>query len=154
MPTPVVTPAPTPTPLPSPPADQTLPGGGQAGVVGAVAPPPPPPADPTPLLVAAGSEDPTAQAAFRGSLEPWDLGRVARGRHLEWLERGWAWAPTRPGGSATEVAGFVTDVDPPDPRLTSFRAQWGPAAQRLLQALARGLAADGRLALRFLAPRS
>jgi hypothetical protein len=46
----------------------------------------------------------------------------------------------------------VTEADAPDPRLASFREQWGPAAERLLTALARGLAADGGLALRFLGP--
>jgi hypothetical protein len=77
---------------------------------------------------------------------------VARSRHLEWLERGWAWGYAWPDNDATEVAGFVTEFGAPDPRLASFREQWGPAAERLLTALARGLAADGGLALRFLGP--
>ncbi|MEO8638492.1 MAG: SpoIID/LytB domain-containing protein [Chloroflexota bacterium] len=55
-------------------------------------------------------------------------------------------------GSATEIAGFLTESDATDWRLTSFRSQWGPAAERLLSALARGLAADGGLVLRFRSP--
>jgi hypothetical protein len=53
-------------------------------------------------------------------------------------------------GSATDIAGFVTEYDAADWRLASFRSQWGPAAERLLTALARGIAADGGLVLRFL----
>ncbi len=152
VPTQVPTPAPTPTPLPSPPVQQ-LPGGGQTGVEGAAAPPQPPSADPAPVIIEAGVQDPTALAAFRGVLEPWELGPVARSRNLEWLERGWEWVHVWPDHPATEIAGFVTERDAPDPRLASFRALWGPAAQRLLTALARGFAAGG-LALRFPAPRS
>jgi hypothetical protein len=59
-PVPTATPAPTATPLPTPPPSEQLPGGGQTGVAGAVAPPPPPPVDPTPVVVEAGDEDPTA----------------------------------------------------------------------------------------------
>lgn len=154
LPTPAATPVPTPTPLPTPPPGQSLPGGGQTGVKGAAAPPPPPPSDPTPMLVEAGNDDPTALAAFRGTMQPWDLGAMARSRHLEWLERGWTWVFVWPDHPATEIAGFVTQVDSPDPRLASFRADWGPAAERLLAALARGLAGEGSLALGFLAPRS
>ena len=117
-----------------------------------MAPPPPPSVDPSPVIVEAGDEDPTALGAFRGAVEPWDLDGMARSRHLEWLERGWAWGYAWLDRSATDVAGFVTEVDSPDPRLASFREQWGPAAERLLAALARGLAADGGLALRFLGP--
>ncbi|MEP7040483.1 MAG: SpoIID/LytB domain-containing protein [Chloroflexota bacterium] len=151
-PTPTATPAPTPTPLPTPPPNQQLPGGGQAGVEDAFAPPPPPSVDPSPVIVGAANEDPTALEGFRGVPEPWELEVMARSRHLEWLERGWAWGYASVHGSAMDVAGFVTEVDPPDPRLTSFRELWGPAAERLLTALAHGLAADGGLALRFLGP--
>jgi len=146
------TPAATPTPLPTPPPSQQPPGGGQTGVEHVAAPPPPPPVDPSPVVVEAGDEDPTALAAFHGVIEPWDLAPTARGRHLEWLERGWARAYAWSDHPATEVAGFVTAVDAPDPRLTSFRTEWGPAAERLLNALARGLGADGGIALRFLGP--
>jgi stage II sporulation SpoD-like protein len=152
QPTAVATPLPIPTPLPTPPPAQQLPGGGQAGVQGVAAPPPPPPVDPSPVVVEAGDDDPTAAAVFQGVVEPWDLEPTARGRHLEWLERGWAHAYAWADHPATEVAGFVTEVDPPDPRLASFRTQWGPAAERLLSALARGLGADGGIALRFLGP--
>jgi len=55
-------------------------------------------------------------------------------------------------GSATEIAGFLTEVDGSDPRLAGFRSQWGPAAGRLLTVLARRLAADGGLFLRFRVP--
>jgi hypothetical protein len=58
------TPAPVATPLPTPPPSQQLPGGGQTGVVGAVAPPPPPEVDPSPVVVESGDKDPTALAAF------------------------------------------------------------------------------------------
>jgi hypothetical protein len=61
---------------------------------------------------------------------------------------GYAW----PNRSAIEIAGFVIEDEPMDPRLASFREQWGPAAERLLSALADGLLADGGLALRFLGP--
>lgn len=151
-PAPTATPAPTPAPLPTPPPNQQLPGGGQAGVEGAVVPPPPPSVDPDPVVVEAGDEDPTSLAAFRGVLEGWDLDTTARSRHLAWLERGWAVAYAWPVGPATEIAGFVIEANATDSRLVGFRQQWGPAAERLLAALARGLAADGGLALRFLGP--
>lgn len=121
---------------------------------GAAAPPPPPSADPAPVVVEAGNDDPTALGAFHGIVQPWDLGDMARGRHLEWLERGWSWVFVWPDHPATEIVGFVTQVAQPDPRLASFRAEFGPAAERLLAALARGLAGDGSLALGFPAPRS
>jgi hypothetical protein len=63
-PAPTAPPAPTATPLPTPPPSQQLPGGGQTGVVGAAAPPAPPAVDPSPVVVEAGDEDPTALAAF------------------------------------------------------------------------------------------
>jgi hypothetical protein len=149
---PTATPAPTPTPLPTPPPGQQLPGGGQAGVEGAVAPPPPPSVDPEPIVVVAGDEDPTVIGAFRGVREAWQLGPTALSRHLVWLERGWAVAYAWPSRPATEIAGFVSEADPIDPRLAGFRDQWGPAAERLLSALAQGLVADGGLALRFFGP--
>ncbi len=151
-PAPTATPVPTPTPLPTPPPDQQLPGGGQAGVEGAVAPPPPPSADPEPVVVEAGDADPTALGAFRGIPESWDLEPVARSRHLAWLERGWAVGYAWPARPATEIAGFVIEVDVIDPRLAGFREQWGPAAERLLSALTQGLVADGGLALRLFGP--
>jgi hypothetical protein len=55
-------------------------------------------------------------------------------------------------GSASEIAGFLTESDATDWRLTTFRSQWGPAAERLLTALTRGFAADGGLVLRFWSP--
>lgn len=116
-PPPTPTAAPTATPLPTPPPGQQLPGGGQAGVVGVAAPPPPPAVDPSPVVVQAGDDVPTAVASH---------------------------------GSATDIAGFLTKSDATDWRLASFRAQWGPVAERLLAALARGVAADGGLVLRFL----
>ncbi len=152
--TPAATPAPTPASLPTPPPGQSLPGGGQTGVQGATAPPRPPPADPAPVAVEAGDDDPIALAAFRGTVQTWDLGAMARSRHLEWLERGWSGVFLWPDHPATEIAGFVTHVDSPDPRLASFRAEWGPAAERLLAALARGLAGEGGLELGFVAPSS
>ena len=151
-PVPTATPAPIPAPLPTPPPNQQLPGGGQTGVEGAVAPPSPPSVAPSPVVVEAGDEDPTALGAFRGVLEPWELEPIARSRHLEWLERGWAVGYAWPDHSAIEIAGFVIEAEPMDPRLASFREQWGPAAERLLSALADGLVADGGLALRFLGP--
>jgi hypothetical protein len=103
-------------------------------------------------VVEAGDADPTSLGAFRGSPEPWDLEPMARSRHLAWLERGWAVGYAWPDRPATEIAGFLIEVDPVDPRLAAFREQWGPAAERLLSALAQGLVADGGLALRFLGP--
>ena len=151
-PAPTATPIPVATPLPTPPPDQQLPGGGQAGVENAAAPPAPPSTDPLPVVVQAGDEDPTAVSAFSGAPEPWDLESVARSRHLAWLERGWAVAYAWPSRPATEIAGFVIEPDQADPRLAGFREQWGPAAERLLAALALGLMTDGGLALRFLGP--
>lgn len=151
VPSPRPTPMPTPTPLATPPSSQQLLGGGQIGVEGAVAPPPPPSANPKPVLVEPGALDPTALAA---SLPvPWELGPYARIRNLDWLDRDSEIYPSwyHP---ATEVAGFLTSADTPDPRLAAFRAQWGAAAQRLLTALAGGFAADGALALRFPPPGS
>jgi hypothetical protein len=62
--------------------------------------------------------------------------------------------PTAPRGeiSATDIAGFVTERGSPDARLATFRALWGPAAERLLDALARGVASDGWLVFRFVSP--
>jgi hypothetical protein len=120
-PVPTASPAPTATPLATPPPSQQLPGGGQTGVVGAAAPPAPPAVDPSPVVVEAGDDDPTALAAFH---------------HI----------------TATDIAGFLTESDTPDWRLATFRSQWGPAAERLLAALARGFAADGGLVLRFWSP--
>jgi len=127
LPTPLVTPAPTPAPLPTPPPQQQLVGGGQAGVEGAVAPPPPPSAHPDPVVVKPGADDPTAPTGVQGALEVW--------------AHAWQDHP------ATDVAGFVTSLDAPDPRLAAFRAQWGPAAERLLAVLVGWLAANGGLAL-------
>jgi hypothetical protein len=117
---------------------------------GAAAPPPPAAADPAPVVVEAGADDPTAVGAFSGVLEAWDMGPTARSRHLEWPDRGWTWGYAWSDVSVSGIAGFVTEVDPPDPRLAGFRSLWGPAAERLLTALARGFAADGGLALLFL----
>ena len=152
-PTPVPTPTATPPQLPSPPVLQ-LPGGGQTGMEGALAPPQPPSADPAPLTVAAGGQEPSALAVFRGVLEPWEFSPVARNRNLSWLERGWELAHVWPDHPAIQIAGFVTERDARDPRLAGFSAMWGPAVQRLLTALAHGLAVDGGLALRFPMPRS
>ena len=155
-PTPVATPAPTPQPTPQPtlPAAQQLPGGGQTGVQGAAAPPPPPPSDPDPVVVEPGDADPTALEAFRGTLAAWELDRMPRGRHLEWLERGWRWAFAWPDLSATEVAGFVTGRDPPELQLADGRLPWGPTVQRLVVALLRALAGEGAVATGPLGPSS
>jgi hypothetical protein len=120
--TPQPTPAPTATPLPTPPPDQQLPGGGQTGVTSAAAPPPAPPADPAPVVVEAGNQDPTASLGYGATL------------------------------TVSEIAGFVTERDSLDPRLEAFRTLWGPAAERLLAALARGFASEGGLVLRFVGP--
>ena len=52
-------------------------------------------------------------------------------------------------GAATDIAGFVTQVNGPDPDLAGFRSQWGAAAERLLTDLTRRFAAGGGLVLRF-----
>ncbi|MDP9467475.1 MAG: hypothetical protein M3P32_01870 [Chloroflexota bacterium] len=57
------------------------------------------------------------------------------------------WAHAWRDHPATDVAGFVTSSDVSNPRLASFRAQWGPAAERLLAALVGWLATNGGLAL-------
>ncbi|MGZ6256670.1 MAG: SpoIID/LytB domain-containing protein [Candidatus Limnocylindria bacterium] len=119
QPTPTATPTPTASPQPTPPPLQQLPGGGQTGVAGAAAPPPPPAVNPSPVVVQAGADDPTAPRAMI---------------------------------VATDIEGFVTEYSSPDSRLETFRTLWGPAAERLLAALARGLASDGGLVLRFVGP--
>ena len=140
------------TPAPTAVPNDQQPGGGQRGVQGAAAPPPPPPVKPAPIVVQPGDDDPTATVTA-DSATAWDGTDVARMRLLAWLEQDAAeQAPEY--HPATEVAGFVTFTLPEDPRLVAFRTQWGPAAQRLLDALARGLGTDGGLALRFPAPRS
>jgi hypothetical protein len=120
--TPRPTAAPTATPLPAPPADQQLPGGGQTGVASAAAPPPAPPADPAPVVVEAGNQDPTAPLGYGATL------------------------------TVSDIAGFITARDSLDPRLATFRSLWGPAAERLLAALAHGFASEGGLVLRFVGP--
>ena len=126
-PTPTHAPATTPVPLPTPPPQQQLVGGGQAGIQGAVAPPPSPPAHPDPVVVRPGSDDPTAPTGVMGALEVW--------------AHAWQDHP------AIEVAAFVTFSDSPDPRPVGVRAEWGPAAERLLAAVVGWLAANGGLAL-------
>jgi hypothetical protein len=64
------------------------------------------------------------------------------------------WGTAWPDHPATDVAGFVTSRDAPDRRLATFRAEWGPAAEQLVKALASGFAARGGLALRLGAPLS
>lgn len=124
QPTPTATPSPTPTPLPTPPQ---LVGGGQAGVEGAVAPPHPPPAHPDPVVVEPGSRDPTAPTGVMGPLE--------------------VWAQVWQDHPASNVAGFLTSSDAGDPSQDGHRAEWGPAAERLLATLVRRLATNGGLAL-------
>ncbi len=126
-PAPTVAPTPTATPLPTPPSPPQQVGGGQTGVQGAVAPPAPPSAHPEPVVVKPGDDDPTAPTGVIGALEVW--------------AHAWQDHP------ATDVSGFVTSNDAPDPRLASFRPDWGPAAERLLAALAAWFAANGGLAL-------
>jgi hypothetical protein len=103
-------------------------------VVGAAAPPPPPPVDPSPVVVAAGDDDPTALAAVPGSATDIAGFVIESDRFV------------------IESEGFVIESDATDWRLSSFRSQWGPAAERLLAALTRGFAADGGLVLRFWSP--
>jgi hypothetical protein len=55
-------------------------------------------------------------------------------------------------GSATEIAGFLIEDDASDPRLASFRTLWGSTAERLLTVIARRLAVEGGLVLRFPGP--
>jgi hypothetical protein len=103
------------------------------------------------VLVSAGSEVPTADPESLASVE---MGRLVRARNPAWLERGWEWTLAWPVQPATNVAGFVMEVESIDPRLAGFRVQWGAAAEHLLRALVSGLAADGGLAFRFISPRS
>lgn len=124
-PTPVATPSPTATPAPTPtPSPQAL-GGGQTGVEGAVAPPPPPPAHPSPVVVKPGGHDPTVPIGVKGAVEVW--------------AHAWQDHP------ATDVAAFLA---PSLSRAGSGSGgAWGPAAERLLDALVAWLAANGGLSL-------
>lgn len=126
-PTPVATPSPTATPAPTPPPPPQVLGGGQTGVEGAVAPPPPPPAHPAPVVVKPGGHDPTVPIGVKGALEMW--------------AHAWQDHP------ATEVAGFLAQTAPSGTGSGGGGAAWGPAAERLLDALVAWLAANGGLAL-------
>lgn len=127
QPTPIVTPSPTPTPAPTaPPPPQVL-GGGQTGVEGAVAPPPPPPAHPARVVVKPGERDPTVTIGVKGAIEVW--------------AHAWQDHP------ATEVAGFVMPSAPSRAASQGSGSAWGPAAERLLEALVGWLVANGGLAL-------
>ncbi len=156
VPPPVATPAPTPvpTPLPTAPANQQLPGGGQAGVQGAATPPPPPPAKPEPVIV-----ETDVDSKFSGELQPWELGETAMSRVAEWPERGWvrgfAWPANLPGPTATvaEPPAAGDDLAAGDrANLVTFRLLWGDAAARLMTALVRIFTNDGGVALRLLDP--
>jgi hypothetical protein len=102
------------------------------------------------VLVSAGSDDPSVEPEALA----WEAGRQVRDRNPGWLEHDWEWSVAPLVQPATDVTGFVTETESVDPRLASFRAQWGAAAERLLQALVSGVAADGGLAFTFLSPRS
>jgi hypothetical protein len=123
-PTPTATPAPTPSPTPaSTPALQAQQlPGGGQAGVQGVVAPPAPP-----------SSQPAPVVVEAGDDDPTALSTLG-------------------DGSATEIAGFLTEVDGSDPRLAGFRSQWGSAAGRLLTVLARRLVADGGLFLRFRVP--
>ncbi len=120
-PTPTVAPSPTATPAPTATPPPEALGGGQTGVEGAVAPPPPPPAHPSPVVVKPGGHDPTVPIGVKGALEVW--------------AHAWQDHP------ATDVAAFVTAAAP------SGAGAWGPAAERLLDALVAWLVANGGLSL-------
>ena len=55
------------------------------------------------------------------------------------------WAYAWHDHPATDVAGFATALDSPDPRIASFR-NWGAVAEHRLAALVGWLAANGGLA--------
>ena len=139
-PTATLTPAPTATPVPASSTPTPVPA--------ATATPTPTPS-PTPVVTPALQPQPLpggGQAGVQGAVAPpappsSDPAPVVA-TALNTIE----------DGSATEIAGFVTEVDGSDPRLAGFRSMWGPAAGRLLTVLARRMAADGGMFLRFRVP--
>ncbi len=132
------TPAPTPNPDPAlatPPPSQQLPGGGQSGVVGAIAPPPAPPDDPEPIVNQPAS-------ALHERAEPTRLqGPMSLPRVLVWAD---------PGARSAAVlwpAYRLFDMRAPDgsaadPQLAAFGALWrstvNDLVERLLQQFAWG----------------
>jgi len=117
-PRPSPTPSPSPSAFPSPPADQQLPGGGQASVANASAPPPAPPQHPKPV-VAAPSADAHAAPGGAGSVPgPLEVsGQIASDAGLQVLLR-------------------VLNSPPLDPRLVIFREQFPRAFEAFVNAVA------------------
>lgn len=142
-PTATAKPTPKPTPLPTPPPSQELPGGGQVTVTDATAPPPPPPSDPKPVV--ASLAEPSTQTLFRGSLAPWELGPMAMQRVLAWPDR---WVPGH-AWPARDQAATLSGMP-----VSTFRALWGAAAEKLLASLAARLSRSDGLAFLFGAPGS
>ncbi|MEX0625451.1 MAG: SpoIID/LytB domain-containing protein [Chloroflexota bacterium] len=156
---PVPSPSPSPAPTPPPaPTDTPVPGSATPSATPAstpsptVTPPPAPTAAPTPtpmptppptqqlpgggqtgVVGAAAPPPPPAVDPSPVVVQAGDPTALAAFAH----------------GTATDIAGFVTEVDGPDRRLAGFRSQWGAAAERLLTSLTRGFAAHGGLVLRF-----
>lgn len=144
-PSPAPTPPPTPTPAPSiptapPPPPQTLPGGGQSGIVNAPAPPAPPPADPKPVVVrpahvrrerVAPPASPDASVHDRRVLESAELDAGRFG-------------PPQP---AFRVFGMQAPPGSAVPHLTAFAVLWRSALEDLAEGLMRRLAANRAVGL-------
>ncbi len=155
--TPTPIPPPSATPAATPPADQELPGGGQATVVNASAPPPPPPANPKPVVASLATPRPfqVPHQALPPSEAPAAAGR---GSAVDT-----SWTPTgRLATTPAEEAQLAATLDrlagpgaptwpSGDPRLSAFSARIGPALDRLVDALVARLAA-GEILVGLLRP--
>jgi hypothetical protein len=135
---PTPTPSPSSEPLATPPPSQSLPGGGQSGIVNAPSPPPPPPSDPEPTVARAAAE-PTRT-------EPLPISPAS----LRW---GLDWAVT--GGFATPSAWaglWVIDMQAPVTssrvRLATFSIMWRAAMDQLARGLAYRFASTYALRVR------
>ena len=151
VPTAVPTPTPsaTPTPLPPPPADQQLPGGGQAGVQDASTPPAPPPADPEPVVASpVPLADARSSMTARLSLRRWSavlerlrlldagLGMGVSAFQEDHLEAGMHGGVLMAG---SRVVGMHDAAPLTDLRLATFPVMWDRAIDDLMAALGRQL---------------
>lgn len=143
-PTPPVQPSATPAPI-APPANQQLPGGGQASLVAAAAPPPPPPPAPVAVIITAGTggagATPPARPRAALDLRPaWDLRAMAAARLMAWDDRH-AWLSSPSGAITSLLTG-----DGGGARVTAFGALIGRVAVELVRELIAEFAGDRALA--------
>lgn len=140
-PTPTPTPKPTPVPTPppalaTPPPSQSLPGGGQSGIVNDPAPPAPPPSNPQPEVASANRGEETHHAGAKAS----DLARF----------HAWALSDAAPGSAlwpAYRLAGMRAPDASDQLRLLAFNVLWRSALDELADGLMRRLAGGNSVVL-------